>query len=95
MCAAPPPMRAKQGDLHVLAHNVCHQIGSQRSCWRHSEGLGRRRIGVYQVTSGIEVMASSLAPARRLHLLLSSAACSWRGRDAVALTPSDRAYPID
>ncbi len=68
MCAAPLPSWAKQGDgLHVLAHNACHQIGSQRNCWRHSERLGRRRIGLYQVTSGIEVMASSLAPARRLH----------------------------
>jgi hypothetical protein len=87
MCAAPPPMRAKQGDPHVLAHNACHQIGSQRSCWRHSEGLGRRRIGVYQVTSGIEVMASSLAPARRLHLLLSSAACSWRSKGCHGANP--------
>jgi hypothetical protein len=80
MRAAPLPTWANQGeDLHVLAHNACHQIGSQRNCWRHSERLGRRRIGLYQVTSGIEVMASSLVPTRRLHLL-SRTARSWRGK---------------
>jgi hypothetical protein len=87
MRAAPLRKWAKQGDLHVLAHNACHQIGSHRSCWRHSEGLGRRRIGLYQVTSGIEVMASSLAPAIRLHLLLSSAARSWRGKGSRDANP--------